>query len=84
MTATERRHVERIKSMRCRVCDEVGPSEAHEIKQGFWFTSVPLCADCHRGGRNGIHGQRYIWEVLKYDELQALDDTIRELMEATT
>lgn len=49
MTAAERRHVARIKEMNCVVCDQAGPSECHEIKQGQWFTSLPVCPDCHRG-----------------------------------
>jgi hypothetical protein len=41
---------------------------------------MPLCADCHRGSLNGIHGQRRIWNVYKMDELAALNETIRTLM----
>jgi rubredoxin len=86
MTAAERRHVDRIKSMRCRVCVAIGrpqegQSEAHEIKQGQWFTSIPLCYLCHRGSI-GWHGTKSEWKLLKLDELGALNDTIRELMEA--
>ena len=78
MTAQERRHVTRIKAMSCVVCDASGPSEAHEIEQGSWFLSVPLCADCHRG-RNGIHGTRALWKVRKLSELDALNETLRRL-----
>lgn len=84
MTARERAHVERIKEMGCAVCDANGPSEAHELEQGAWFTAIPLCADCHRGGHNGIHGQRRIWSALKKTEMSCLNDTVgkltRELM----
>lgn len=78
-TAAERRHIERIKSMRCVVCDANGPSECHEVEQGAWFTSMPLCPDCHRGPFNGIHGQKRMWAVMKMDELGALNETIRRL-----
>lgn len=81
MTAAEREHVTRIKEMSCGVCSSAGPSEAHELRQGEWFTSIPLCADCHRGPLNGIHGQKRIWSVYKLDELAVLDNTIRELLE---
>ncbi len=81
MTAAERRHVAHIKEMNCIVCDASGPSECHEINQGQWFTSMPLCADCHRGSLNGIHGQQRMWKVKRLDELSALNLTIQKLLE---
>jgi hypothetical protein len=42
---------------------------------------MPLCADCHRGSINGIHGQRRMWAIYKMDELAALNETIRLLMD---
>jgi hypothetical protein len=80
-TADEKRHIERIKAMPCIICKTQGPSECHEINQGQWFTSMPLCADCHRGSLNGIHGQKRLWNVYKMDELSALNETIRKLCE---
>ena len=82
MTKAEREHVGRIKEMKCGVCDAPGPSEAHELKQGQWFTSIPLCEDCHRGSFNGIHGQARIWAVKKLDEQEVLNETIRQLLAA--
>lgn len=82
MTKAEREHVTRIKEMPCGVCEQPGPSEAHELKQGQWFTSIPLCADCHRGSLNGIHGQARIWAVYKLDEQEVLNNTIRQLVAA--
>lgn len=82
MTKAEREHVGRIKDMPCGVCGTAGPSEAHELKQGQWFTSIPLCADCHRGPFNGIHGQGRIWAVMKLDEQEVLNETIRQLLAA--
>lgn len=79
MTIAEREHVTRIKEMACVVCATPAPSEAHEIEQGQWFTSIPLCADCHRGSFNGIHGQKRIWQALKKTEMTCLNDTIRWL-----
>ena len=80
-SANEKAHIERIKSMPCIICQASAPSECHEINQGQWFTSMPLCADCHRGSVNGIHGQKRLWNVYKMDELAALNKTIRLLME---
>lgn len=81
-TVAEQAHIERIKAMPCIVCWKEGPSECHEIEQGMWFTSIPLCSDCHRGSHNGIHGRRAIWNVNKQTELTALNATVRELMKA--
>ena len=41
-TKAEKLHIERVKDLPCSVCDDDGPSDAHEIKQGQWFTSVAL------------------------------------------
>lgn len=84
LTNDERMHVQRIKLMSCGVCGlgggDLAMSEAHEIEQGLWFTSIPLCADCHRGEGNGIHGRQNMWKVYKLSELDVLNDTIRRLM----
>ena len=80
-SAGERLHIAKIKLMPCIICQASPPSECHEINQGQWFTSMPLCADCHRGSVNGIHGQRRLWNVYKMDELAALNETIRLLMD---
>ena len=79
MTKAERAHVARVKSLDCGVCGAAAPSEAHELKQGQWFTSIPLCASCHRDGFNGIHGQARIWSVYKADELSVLNATIERM-----
>jgi len=78
-TVNERKHIAHIKEMSCAVCGASGPSECHELNQGQWFTSIPLCADCHRGSLNGLHGQKRMWSVMKMDELSALNKTIEEL-----
>ena len=80
-TKAEDEHITRIKAMDCVVCDAAAPTECHEIEQGQWFTSIPLCPDCHRGPHNGIHGRKAIWNVKKLDELSALNLVIKQLME---
>jgi len=84
-TAAEKRHIEQVKSLPCSVCGAFGnsafPNEAHEINQGQWYTSVALCSDCHRGGFNGIHGQKRIWMVKKMDEMDALNETLRAILD---
>lgn len=79
MTPAEREHVGNVKELGCVICDAPGPSEAHEIEQGLWFCSVALCADCHRGSENGIHGRKTMWRIRKMDELDALNETFRRL-----
>ena len=79
MTRFEHAHVGRIKEMSCAVCEKEGPSEAHEIKQGLWFLALPLCPDCHRGHRNGLHGQRAMWNIMKKTEELCLHETLTKL-----
>ena len=79
MTSRERAWVERVKSAPCAVCRTPGPSEAHEIKQGSWYTSIALCQDCHRSQILGIHGQKRAWLIAKMDELDALNRTIEDI-----
>jgi hypothetical protein len=80
MTVAEREHVARIKEMPCAVCFASGPSDAHELEQGQWWTCIPLCRDCHMGSFNGIHGQQRIWKTLKKTELTVLNDVIRDVV----
>lgn len=79
-TAAESVHIEAVKSLPCSVCDAAGPSEAHEPVQGLWFISIALCADCHRGSVNGLHGQKVMWRIHKMDEWAALNVTIGRLI----
>lgn len=78
-TVAERKHIERVKSLPCSVCNSAGPTEAHEIKQGQWFTAVSLCVDCHRGP-HGIHGDKAMWRIGKMNEIDALAVTIERLL----
>lgn len=78
-TREESDYIAWVKDQPCIVCGQSGPSEAHEINQGQWFTSMPLCPSCHRDGHNGIHGRRHMWLVTRMDELSALNETIRLL-----
>lgn len=84
MKDDEREYVRLVKLQPCSVCDEGGgeaaPSEDHEIKQGQWYTSIALCASCHRGPLLGLHGQRRMWILKKMDELDALAITIQRIM----
>ncbi len=84
MTVAERLHVGTIKSMACIICEAEGPSDCHELEQGLWYTSIPLCRDCHMGSLNGIHGQRRMWNVMKLNELAALNLTIRAVVAQNT
>lgn len=79
-TLAEHEHIERIKEQPCVVCDEPGPSECHEPEQGLWWISMPLCPACHRGPE-GWHGTRLRWKLRKMTELDAINETIRRLME---
>lgn len=81
LTAKERRHVAKVKEMNCGVCDEPGPSDAHHIKQHSQYLVIPLCRDCHQGSFNGWHGERRMWKVVKKDEMDVLNETLRKMFE---
>lgn len=81
LTEKERRHLYKIKEMSCSVCDAPGPSDAHHIAQKHQYLCIPLCKDCHQGSFNGIHGQKRAWIQRKMDESDALNITIKRLME---
>lgn len=80
LTAKQKSYLARIKAQPCGVCGAAAPSEAHHVEQGQQYTAIPLCSDCHRGGHNGIHGQKRIWNVLKKTELSVLNETIERLV----
>jgi hypothetical protein len=81
LNAAERRHLQRVKSLPCSVCNAPPPSSAHHIVQGQQYTTVALCYDCHQGSLMGWHGQKRAWAIRKMDELDALNETIRRLLE---
>ena len=76
----ERKHILRIKEMPCIVCDKAGPSDAHELTQGAWWTCLPLCKVCHMHPVYGFHGARRSWKLRKLDELGALNLLIPKLL----
>jgi hypothetical protein len=80
LTPNERKHLAAVKSLPCGVCGSQGVNEAHHIEQHLQYTCIPLCADCHRGNFNGIHGQKRIWNVYKKTELSVLNETIKTLL----
>lgn len=79
---TERYHLLKVKSLPCSVCDAPSPSDAHHIKQGSQYTCVALCKECHQGALMGWHGQKRAWAIRKMDELDALNITIKRLMDS--
>ena len=80
-TPKERYHLTRVKELPCSVCDAPGPSDAHHIKQHRQYTCVALCKDCHQGSINGWHGQKRMWNLAKMDEMDALNVTLKRLIE---
>ena len=80
-TAKERKHLAAVKELPCSVCDAPGPSDAHHIKQHRQYTCVALCKDCHQGSIMGWHGQRRMWNLKKMDEMDALNVTLKRLIE---
>ena len=74
----ERKHLARVKGLPCSVCDVVGPSEAHHIRQGLPYLAVALCKSCH----DALHGKgdKAMWRIYKRDEIDALAVTIERLL----
>ena len=78
--AAERAHMQRVKELSCSLCGDPGPSSAHHIKQGLHYTVIALCQSCHQGPRLGWHGDKIAWKQRKKDEIDALNQTIKDLM----
>lgn len=79
LTAAERRYITRVKCLPCGVCGASAPSDAHHIRQGLHYLTIPLCKSCHQSAFNGIHGQARIWGVMKLDEMDVLNQTVGRL-----
>ena len=75
----ERAWVGLVKEQPCSVCGAPPPSDAHHIKQGKHYTCVALCKSCHQGSNMGWHGNKRAWAIAKMDELDALNETLRNI-----
>ena len=75
----ERDWVQKVKELPCSVCNQPGPSDAHHIKQGLHYTVVALCKSCHQGSKMGWHGEKVAWRLAKMEELDALNETIKNI-----
>lgn len=81
LNAKERKHLALVKSLPCSVCGTNGPSDAHHVKQGLQYTCIALCKDCHMNPILGWHGQKRMWSIQKMNEIDALNETIKNLLE---
>ncbi|CAB4132654.1 hypothetical protein UFOVP259_63 [uncultured Caudovirales phage] len=80
-TIKEREHLQNVKSLPCSVCDAPAPSDAHHVKQHRQYVCIALCKSCHQGALMGWHGQKRAWALHKMDEMDALNITIKRLIE---
>lgn len=78
----DREHLRRVKALACSVCDAPGPSDAHHVKQGLQYTCIALCKSCHQGSIMGWHGQKRAWAIRKMDEIDALNVTVKRLIDS--
>ena len=81
LTDKERAYVGFVKELPCSVCDEHGPSDAHHFKQHRQYTVIALCKSCHQGSKMGWHGEKRAWAIAKMDEIDALNVTVKRIME---
>ncbi len=79
------KHMGRVAELPCCLCG-TSPVEVHHILEGrikgrrsASFTTIPLCYDCHRGDKNGIHGQQAMLKIMKTTELELLAITLERL-----
>ena len=89
-TFAEKSYLNRLSALPCVLCDRLGLAQAslttiHHIRDGrglaqrspHWL-GIPLCHECHQGV-SGIHGDRSLWKLVNWSELDALSATIRML-----
>lgn len=76
ITASESKHMGRVKELDCIVCGAPGPSDAHHPEQQLHYITIPLCPACHRGPQ-GWHGDRLRWKLRNMTELKAINETRR-------
>jgi hypothetical protein len=81
LTKGEREWIGRVKELPCSVCGASGPSDAHHIKQSCSYAVVALCKSCHQGSKMGWHGEKAAWYIAKMDEMDALNQTLKNLSE---
>lgn len=85
MTISAKRHLSRVAELPCVVCG-AQPVEVHHILEGRtpgrrspdWL-AIPCCLDCHRGSKNGIHGEGNMWRVMRKTEHDCLAETLETL-----
>ena len=80
LSKEERAHLGKVKELPCSVCDAPAPSDAHHFKQDLQYVVIALCKDCHQGAFNGWHGQRNMWRVMKMEQIDALELTIKRVI----
>lgn len=81
----EKKHLERVKSVKCSVCGAPPPGLAHHAIQGDHFTTIALCEECHVGP-GGIHGDRSRLRMFGFEptpiehaEMALLNITLRDI-----
>jgi len=80
LNTKERAWILKVKEQPCSICGQEAPSDAHHIKQGRHYTVVALCKSCHQGSKMGWHGEKAAWHIAKMDELDALNETIKNVV----
>ena len=92
MTKAEREYMGRVAALGCYLCRHLGhgptPAQVHHLREGQGMAQrasnylvVPLCDAPHANSSpDGIHGQRRAWKLAQVDEMDALANTLEQLI----
>lgn len=91
-TKAEKKHMGDVAALGCFICRRLGygptPAQVHHLREGQGMgqrgshvLTIPLCEVHHANhSKDGIHGGREVWKRMGLDEMDALEDTLRCLL----
>ena len=91
-TKTEKEWMNKVANLGCYMCRHLGygatPAQIHHLREGVGmaqrnsnFLVVPLCDRHHSNASpDGIHGGRKAWKLAQVGEMDALADTLENLI----
>lgn len=92
MTKVEKEWLDKVANLGCYLCRHLGygatPAQIHHLREGVGmaqrnsnFLVIPLCDRHHSNASpDGIHGGRKAWKLAQVGEMDALADTLENLI----